>query len=275
MGPTVDRVLIGELFGSVIEASKILERDADLRAYLEEALRQLPPYQVGKHGQVQEWLEDYDEAVPGHRHTSHLLGLFPFAQISPHETPELAQAARVTIERRVKADGYEEGAWARNNLTLFFARLGDAPAAYTSLMTLFSEEAGDSLLVGTRLAPAQAYEMDFNTGASAGIAEMVMQSQSGTIVLLPALPAAWPAGQFSGLRARGGFEVDLVWRDGKPYKTRIRSLLSRTCKVRGMGEMRGRWDEAGVNVRFLPNDEVEFETKAGKEYVFQLDALRN
>ena len=265
MGPTVDRVLIAELFGEVIEAARILDVDAELRARLEAALGQLPPYQVGKHGQIQEWLEDYDEATLGHRHTSHLLGLFPYAQIDPRSTPGLAQAARVSIERRMAAEGYEEGAWARNNTTLFYARLRDGEAAYRSLTTLFRQEAGDSLMTGTRLAPAEAYEMDYNTGSAAGVAEMLLQSQSGTLELLPALPAAWASGRFVGLRARGGFEVDLVWQDGRPVEARVRSHLGGTCRLGGGGGLRGAWeapDQAGREV-------IEFETLAGQEYVLR------
>ena len=268
MGPTVDRVLIYELFGAVIEAGRLLDLDTELRERLVSARAQLPPYQVGKHGQLQEWLEDYEEAVPGHRHTSHLLGLFPFAQISPRATPELAMAARVTLERRIHATGYEEGAWARNNLTLFYARLGDRKAAYQSLMTLFRQEAGDSLLTGTRLAPAQAYEMDYNTGATAGIAEMLLQSQAGEIELLPALPEAWPEGRFAGLRARDGFEIALTWRDGRPLELHIRSLLGRTCKVRGAEGLRAAWEGA---VQRRDEGVIEFETKAGEEYILRRD----
>ena len=178
LGPTVDRVLLDELFARVAEAAAILGVDADFATRVAAARVKLPPYQIGRYGQVQEWLTDYEEAVPQHRHTSHLLGLFPFDQITPTTTPELAAAARVTLERRQNAPGYEEGSWARNNLTLFYARLEDGAGAYRSLTTLFRVEAENSLFMGTRLLPPLfAYEMDYNTGASVGIAEMLLQSK--------------------------------------------------------------------------------------------------
>src|SRR5690606_839653 len=173
----------------------------------------------------------YDEAMPHHRHTCQLLGLFPFAQITPSATPDLATAARVSIERRLAAEGYEEGAWARNNLTLYYARLQDAAAAYDSLTTLFRKEAEDSFFTGTRLAPANAYELDYNTGASAGIAEMLLQSHAGYIELLPALPRAWAEGQVQGLCARGGFVVDISWKNHKPVESRIYSTIGGVCRI--------------------------------------------
>jgi alpha-L-fucosidase 2 len=267
MGPTVDRVLIYELFDECRAAAVALGVDADFAARLVAAQDRLPPYQIGKHGQLQEWLADYDEALPDHRHTSHLLGLFPFGQITPDSTSELAHAARVSVERWLHAPGgYEEGAWARNNITLFYARLGDAAAAYGSLTTLFRVESANSLMMGTRLAPRGAYEMDYNTGASAGIAEMLLQSHAGHLALLPALPAVWREGRVDGLCARGGFEVSMNWTGGRLASARVRSRLGGACRVSAGaqctvyygGQPIATTDAAGM---------VEFATLPGGEYV--------
>jgi alpha-L-fucosidase 2 len=267
LGPTVDRVLIDELFSICIEASQILEIDEDFRTKLNIARGQLPPYQIGKHGQIQEWLEDYEEAIPGHRHTSHLLGLFPFAQITPFATPELAQAARISVDRRVAASDYEEGAWARNNITLFYARLQDSEAAYNSLTTLFRKEAGNSFLLGTRLAPLDAYELDYNTGASAGIAEMLLQSHSGCIIFLPALPDAWPEGQVQGLRARGGFEVAIQWKNHQLVESRVQSTIGGGCRVRLNMQVEVICEGVKIPTKDLFLHGIEFATQAGKEYL--------
>jgi alpha-L-fucosidase 2 len=269
LGPTVDRILIHTLFSACIESSQILGVDEDFRTQLEEARSELPPYQIGKHGQIQEWLADYDEAMPYHRHTCQLLGLFPLAQITPSATPELATAARVSIERRLAAEGYEEGAWARNNLTLYYARLRDAEAAYDSLTTLFRKEAGDSLFTGTRLAPANAYEMDYNTGASAGIAEILLQSHAGYIELLPALPLAWAEGQVQGLCARGGFVVDINWKNHKPVESRIHSTIGGVCRILVEGSFDVLCEGEPVSTEDLDLPGVEFDTQAGKDYVIR------
>lgn len=266
LGPTVDRILIDELFGACIEASQHLALDEDFRAKLEDARSQLPPYQIGKYGQIQEWLEDYEEAMPGHRHTCHLLGVFPFAQITPSETPELAQAARISIERRVAAPDFEEGAWARNLITLYFARLQDGEAAYHSLLTLFRKEAGDSLFTGTRLAPANAYEMDYNTGASASIAEMLLQSHSGCITLLPALPNAWSEGSVEGLRARGGFEVAIYWKDHHWVESHILSNIGGLCHIRSQTPLEVICSGEKIPIEVVSPQKIGFATQAGNEY---------
>jgi alpha-L-fucosidase 2 len=267
VSPTADRILLYGLFTSCIEASQILAVDEDFRKQLSDARDQLPPFQVGRYGQLQEWLDDYEEALPGHRHTAHLLGVFPFSQITPSETPELAQAARVSIERRQSAPDFEEGAWARNLITLYFARLQDREAAYESLTTLFRKAASSSLFIGTKIAQANAYELDYNTGASAAIAEMLLQSHSGVIVLLPALPDAWAAGEVRGLCARGGFEVAIRWNDHELVESRIKSTVGGLCRVNVNAQSVVMCDGAPIAIAASDARGVAFDTLSGKEYI--------
>ena len=267
VGPTVDRVLLYELFTQCIQASQILGGDSELRARLHEARDGLPPLQVGKHGQLQEWLEDYEEAIPRHRHTSHLLALFPFDQITPQDSPALAGAARVSVERRLDAPGgFESYPWARNNIASFYARLQDGEAALRSLDSLFWNQSEGTMFVGTKLAPRNAYEMDYNTGATASIAEMLLQSHAGQISLLPALPRAWPEGCVRGLCARGGFEVDIAWSDGKLTGATIRSKLGNVCTVRSSAEVYVIVEGERAETKRPGHGLVEFKTVAGASY---------
>ncbi len=266
LAPTADRILIHELFCECIEASKILETDNAFRAQLEAASAQLPPFQIGKHGQLQEWLADDDEALPHHRHTSHLLSVFPFTQITPEATPDLAAAVKVSIARR-EAAPYEEGSWGRNLMTLYHARLGDGDAAYASLQTLFQKEGDRSLMMGTNLAPRNAYELDYNTGATAGIAEMLLQSHQGYLHLLPALPEAWPNGQLRGLCGRGGFVVDLTWQAGQVTTATIHARVDGPCRVRATEELTIIRDGAPLATTSVAPGIVEFMAEQGKGYL--------
>jgi alpha-L-fucosidase 2 len=246
MGPTCDRVLVYDLFTSCIAGSRILDRDAEFRARLEAARAKLPPLKIGKHGQLQEWLEDFDEAQPNHRHTTHLLALYPGSQICPRATPDLAKASRVTLGRRLSQGNWEDVEWSRANLINFFARLGDGDQALAHLLGLLREDTDTDLLTfsrgGIAGAPENIFCIDGNLAGAAGIAEMLLQSHEvdaggtksevRTVELLPALPKAWPTGSIRGLRARGGFEVDIAWQDNKLTRAEIRSHLGHACKLR-------------------------------------------
>jgi alpha-L-fucosidase 2 len=198
--------------------------DEGLRAQIAKAQDRLPPLQVGKHGQLQEWLEDFDEAEPNHRHTSHLIALYPEDQISPDKTPALAAAARVTLERRIQQPNWEDTEWSRANLVNYYARLLDAETAHRHLNGLIAHAADDSLLTysrgGVAGAESNIFAIDGNTAGAAGIAEMLLQSHSDVVHLLPALPSGWPTGSVRGLRGRGGITVSIFWRD-----TRLSSAI--------------------------------------------------
>jgi alpha-L-fucosidase 2 len=236
MGPTHDRVMVHELFTRCIEASSILGVDEDFRARLEKARAKLPPLRIGKHGQLQEWLEDYAEAVPNHRHTSHLAALYPLDQITRRGTPELAKAARVTIDRRLGQPNWEDVEWSRANMINFFARLGDGDRAYQCVQGLIGKLSDTNLLTFSTAGIAGAKDnifcVDGNSAGAAGIAEMLLQSHAGEIELLPALPKSWPSGRVRGLCARGGFEVDIAWTGGKLVHAAVRAKNGGVCKIR-------------------------------------------
>ena len=242
MGPTCDIVLVRDLFTSCVTASRTLGVDEAFRGQLEVALAKLPPLRVGKHGQLMEWLEDFDEAVPNHRHTSHLIALYPSDQITPTATPDLAKAARVTLQRRLGQPDWEDVEWSRGNLINFYARLGDGDEAHKHVLGLLREDTDADLLTfsrgGIAGAPENIFVVDGNSAGTAGIAEMLLQSHGGQIELLPALPKAWASGSVKGLKARGNVTVDIEWNDGKVSTFKLRSPNPQPVKVRVNGESR-------------------------------------
>ena len=226
MGPSMDHQIIGGLFTQVARASEILGVDEPFRTQIRAAQKRLPPPTVGRHGQIQEWSEDYDEPEPGHRHISQLFALHPGDQITIRGTPTLAKAARATIDRRLAHGGGHTG-WSRAWIINFWARLEDSEKAWENYQALLAKSTLPNLL---DLHPP--FQIDGNFGGTAGAAEMLLQSHAGEIHVLPALPKAWSDGHVRGLRARGGVEVDVAWRSGHAVSVTLKPSSSATVKVR-------------------------------------------
>ena len=238
MGPTMDVQIVNELFTNVLSAAAVLGIEDGTTADIRETLPKLPPMQVSPEGYLQEWLEDYKEVDPKHRHVSHLYGLYPSNQISPNTTPELAAAARETLERRGDAGTGWSRAWKIN----FWARLHDGNRAYKLLKSLLEPTSGSEVQMN-RGAGTYAnlfcahppFQIDGNLGGTAGVAEMLIQSQDGYIQLLPALPDNWSTGSFKGLRVRGGGEADATWSDNRLSSATVRALTGNTFRVKVPG----------------------------------------
>jgi alpha-L-fucosidase 2 len=266
-GCTMDMALIRELFTNCIHAAKELGIDEEFAAKLDAALSRLIPYQVGKFGQLQEWSVDFAESTPGQRHMSHMYPLYPGSEITPRGTPELARAARISLERRLANGGAYTG-WSRAWAIAFWSRLGDGEKAWESLSMLMQHSTNMNLFDTHPAGKTSIFQVDGNFGATAAIAEMLMQSHAGVIELLPALPSAWGAGEVKGLRARGSVEVDLRWENGKAVSAALRPDFSGKYKLRVPNGQKIREVSNGTDVPLLTlsDGSVVFTLEARQSY---------
>lgn len=252
MAPTMDMAIIREFFTFTARAAEVLNIDPDFHKELIEKRDGLFPYQVGAKGQLQEWMYDFKETEPRHRHLSHLYGVYPGCQLTYMKTPELMKAVHRTLELR----GDEATGWSMGWKINLWARMLDGDHAYKIIQNLFTpvdfggvNPTGGGLYMNLFDAHPP-FQIDGNFGYTAGVAEMLLQSHEDELHLLPALPSAWPNGEVKGLRARGGFIIDLIWHDGAVKTLRLHSLLGHSCRIR------------------IGNEVETFKTNKGESYTF-------
>ncbi len=272
-GCTLDIALIRELFSNTIAASSDLNINHEFAAALKATIKRLPPYQIGKYGQLQEWSEDFEENQPGQRHMSHLYPVYPGWEITSQNSPELWAAARKSLERRLANGGAYTG-WSRAWAVGLWARLSDGDKAWDSLKMLIEHSTGANLFDTHPAQHGSIFQIDGNFGATAGIAEMLLQSHANEVALLPAIPVTWQTGSVQGLCARGGLEIGITWEQGKLSSARVLALQTRlhTFRIPKGRRLVHASDAGGSTQRHIPGaDSQTFSLNVARGEVYQLE----
>lgn len=237
MMPTIDRFIVERIYTACIEGSKTLGIDKKFRQRLEKDLKRLPPIEVGKDGLVKEWLMyDAVRSDPSHRHSSHLVGLYPFGMITETKTPELFEASKRSLASQTSAPNWEDTEWSTGNMICFYSFLKEGDTAHGWLQNLFKAFTRENLMTvspkGIAGAPEDIFSFDATEASVAGICDMLLQSHDGFIDLLPALPSAWPEGSVKGLCAQGALTADLTWKDSRPVSADIHAGKKQTVNLK-------------------------------------------
>ncbi len=261
LGPSMDSQILYELFTACAAASEELGRDADFARAMLRLRDRLPEPAIGRHGELLEWLDNYEEAEPGHRHISHLFALHPGTRFTVRGTPQWTAAARKTLERRLASGGGHTG-WSRAWIVNMWARLEDGEKAWENVKMLLGHSTLPNLFDNH-----PPFQIDGNFGGAAGMTEMLAQSHAGEIRLLPALPSAWTDGEISGLRARGGYELDLRWSDGLLEEAAIRAGSDGRCVLNAGMPVRVFCDRREVGLTECGGGAVAWNARPGSEYI--------
>jgi alpha-L-fucosidase 2 len=262
MGSSMDNQIIRDLFRNMIEATVVLQCDQDFQHELINALEKLPPHQIGEYGQLQEWLFDFEEVEVQHRHLSHLYACYPDDDITLRKNPGLAEAVKVVLKRRGDTNLGWSGAWKLNLL----ARLEEAEDAYSILKKMITAVSLHPQPDDSDITPSFEGNQGIQ-GVTAGIAEMLMQSHSNEISLLPALPSVWDDGKVTGLRGKGGFVVDIEWKSNKLHKAILHSEYDNECQLRTKIPVKILSDWKFVSLIKTSENSYRFRTSRDKNYV--------